>query len=317
MLPGLEEDGKQILSNVSIMELASLPKSMIVIGAGAVGVEFASIFKTFGTEVTVIEMLPRAVPNEDADISRELERQFKKRKITLLTNAKYEGVKKSAKGVTVTYSRDGKKADVSADVVLCAVGRKPRTEGIGLEKTKAKVERGYVHVNKWMETAEPGVYAIGDIVAGMPWLAHAASWQGLSVVGRIAGKSVQPVRRDRIPMVTFCEPQIASVGLSEAQAKEQGYKVKVGKFPFGGNSKATIIGAHGGFIKLIAEEKHGEILGVHIIGPQATEMISEATVALQLEATVDDLKATVHAHPTLWEAMAEAANAVDGLTVNV
>ena len=317
MLPGLEEDGKQILTNESVLELKALPKSMIVIGAGAVGVEFASIFKTFGAEVTVIEMLPKAVPNEDADISRELERQFKKRKIKLLTNAKYESVKKSAKGVTITYSKDGKKADVTAEVVLCAVGRKPRTEGIGLEKTKARVERGYVHTNEWMETAEPNVFAIGDIVAGMPWLAHAASWQGLSVVGKLAGKPAQPVRKDRIPMVTFCEPQIGSVGLSEAAAKEQGYKVKVGKFPFVGNSKATIIGSHGGFIKLVAEEKYGEVLGVHIIGPQATEMISEATIALQLEATVEDFMATVHAHPTLWEAMAEAANAVDGLTVNV
>jgi dihydrolipoamide dehydrogenase len=168
-----------------------------------------------------------------------------------------------------------------------------------------------------METAEPGLYAIGDIVAGMPWLAHAAAWQGLAVVGKIAGKPVQPVRRDRIPMVTFSEPQIGSVGLSEAQAKEKGYKVKVGKFPFLANSKASIVGAHGGFIKLVAEEKYGEVLGVHIIGPQATELIAQATMALQLEATVDDLMATVHAHPTLWEAMADAANAVNGLTINI
>ena len=316
LLPGLEEDGKRILTHVSVMELKALPKSMIVIGAGAVGVEFASIFHTFGAVVTIVEMLPRAVPSEDGDISRELERQFKKRKIKLLTGAKYQGVKKSAKDVTITYSKDGKKQDVTAEVVLCAVGRMPRTDGIGLEKTKAKLERGYLHVNEWMETAEPGVYAIGDIVAGMPWLAHAASWQGMAAVAKIAGKPAQPVRRDRIPMVTFCEPQIGSVGLTEAQAKEQGYKVKVGKFPFGGNSKATIIGSHGGFVKLIAEEKYGEVLGVHIIGPQATEMIAEATVALQLEATVDDLMATVHAHPTLWEALGEAANAVHGLTVN-
>ncbi|MGH9788335.1 MAG: dihydrolipoyl dehydrogenase, partial [Candidatus Acidiferrales bacterium] len=174
-----------------------------------------------------------------------------------------------------------------------------------------------VHVNEWMETAEPGLYAIGDIVAGMPWLAHAAMWQGMTAVAKMAGKPAQPVRRDRIPMVTFCEPQIASIGLSEVQAKEKGYKVKVGKFPFLGNSKATILGAHGGFIKVVADEKYGELLGVHIIGPNATEIIAEATTALHLEATVDDLMAMVHAHPTLWEAMADGVNSVRGLTINI
>lgn len=317
LFPGLEDDGEQVLTNVSVLELKKQPKSMIVIGAGAVGVEFASIFKTFGTETTILEMLPRAVPNEDEEISAELEKQLKKRGIGLELNAKYESAKKSAKGVTVTYSKDGKKAELTAETLLVAVGRRPLTEGIGLEKTKVKVEKGYLHTNEWMETAEPGLYAIGDIVAGMPWLAHAAAWQGLAAVAKIAGKPAQPVRRDRIPMVTFCEPQIGSIGLSEAQAKEKGYKVKVGKFPFLGNSKASILGAHGGFIKVVAEEKYGEILGVHIIGPQATEIIAEATTALQLEATVDDLMAMVHAHPTLWEAMAEAANAVRGLTVNI
>jgi dihydrolipoamide dehydrogenase len=317
LFPGLEDDGEQVLTNVSVLELKKQPKSMIVIGAGAVGVEFASIFKTFGTDVTILEMLPRAVPNEDEEISAELERQFKKRGIGLELNARYESAKTTAKGVTVTYSKDGKKAEVTAETLLVAVGRRPLTEGIGLERTKAKVEKGYLHVNEWMETAEPGLYAIGDIVAGMPWLAHAAAWQGLAAVAKIAGQPAQPVRRDRIPMVTFCEPQIGSIGWSEAQAKEKGYKVKVGKFPFLGNSKASILGAHGGFIKVVAEEKYGEILGVHIIGPQATEIIAEATAALQLEATVDDLMAMVHAHPTLWEAMAEAANAVRGLTVNI
>jgi len=317
LFPGLEDDGEQILTNVSVLELKKQPKSMIVIGAGAVGVEFASIFKTFGTETTILEMLPRAVPNEDEEISAELEKQLKKRGIGLELSARYESAKKTAKGVTVTYSKDGKKAELTAETLLVAVGRRPLTEGIGLEKTKAKVEKGYLHVNEWMETAEPGLYAIGDIVAGMPWLAHAAAWQGLAAVAKIAGKPAQPVRRDRIPMVTFCEPQIGSVGLSEAQAKEKGYKIKVGKFPFLGNSKASILGAHGGFIKIVADEKYGEILGVHIIGPSATEIIAEATTALQLEATVDDLMAMVHAHPTLWEAMAEAANAVRGLTVNI
>jgi dihydrolipoamide dehydrogenase len=317
LFPGLKEDGRRILTNTSIMELKQIPKSMIVIGAGAVGVEFASIFHTFGTQVTVLEMLPRLVPNEDVDISTELARQFKKHGIAAHTNAKFEAAKTGAKGVTVSYSQNGKKQEVKAETLLVAVGRRPLTENVGLEKTKAKVERGYVHTNEWMESAEPGLYAIGDIVAGMPWLAHAAAWQGLAAVAKMAGKPGAPVRRDRIPMVTFCEPQIGSVGLSEAQAKEQGHKVKVGKFPFLANSKASIVGSHGGFIKLVAEEKYGEVLGVHIIGPQATEIIAEATTALQLEATVDDLMATVHAHPTLWEAMADAANAVRGLTVSI
>ncbi len=317
MLPGLEEDGKRILTNVSVMELAEIPKSMIVIGAGAVGVEFASIYKTFGTDVTILEMLPRVVPNEDEDISAELDKHFKKRGIKCETNAKYESVKKDSKGVSITFTKDGKKQDITAETVLCAVGRRPLTEGIGLEKTKAKVERGYIHTNEWMETGEPGLYAIGDIVAGMPWLAHTAMWQGMTAVAKMASKPAQPVRRDRIPMVTFCEPQIGSVGLSEAQAKEKGYKVKVGKFPFVGNSKATILGAHGGFVKVVAEEKYGEILGVHIIGPNATEIIAEATTALQLEATVDDLMAMVHAHPTLWEAMADGVNSVRALTINI
>ncbi len=317
LLPGLTEDGERVLTNVSVMELKQIPKSMIVIGAGAVGVEFASIYHTFGTEVTVLEMLPRLVPNEDEEVSAELAKHFKQRGIKSETGAKFESAKVTPKGVTLTYSKDGKQTELTAETVLVAVGRRPLTEGIGLEKTKAKVERGYLHTNEWMETAEAGLYAIGDIVAGMPWLAHAAAWQGLVAVARMAGKPAVPVRRDRIPMVTFCEPQIGSIGLSEAQAKEKGYKVKVGKFPFLGNSKASILGAHGGFVKVVAEEKYGEILGVHIIGPQATEIIAEATVALQLEATVDDLMAMVHAHPTLWEAMADGVNAVRGLTVNI
>ena len=318
LLPGIEEDGERILTNVSVLELKEVPKSMIVIGAGAVGVEFASIYKTFGTEVTILEMLPRAVPLEDEDISAELERAFKKRGIQVETNARVESVKKSAKGVSVTYKdASGKEQTAAAETVLVAVGRKPNTDGIGLEKTKAKVERGYVHVNEWMETAEPGLYAVGDIVAGLPQLAHAATWEAFAAVGKIAGKNPTPVRKERIPNCTYCEPQVASVGLTEKQARAAGHKVKVGKFPFLANSKATILGQHEGFIKVVAEEKYGELLGVHIIGPQATEVIAEATAALQLEATVDDLMAVIHAHPTLWEAMADAVASVPGLTTNI
>ncbi len=318
LLPGVEEDGERILTNVSVLELPEVPKSMIIIGAGAVGVEFASIYSTFGTEVTILEMLPRAVPLEDEDISAELERAFKKRGIQVETNAKVESIKKSAKGVSVNYKdASGKEQTAAAETVLVAIGRKPNTDGIGLEKTKAKLERGYVHVNEWMETTEPGLYAVGDIVAGLPQLAHAATWEAFTAVGKIAGKNPTPVRKERIPNCTYCEPQVASVGLTETQARAAGHKVKVGKFPFLANSKATILGQHEGFIKVVADEKYGELLGVHIIGPQATEVIAEATAALQLEATVDDLMAVMHAHPTLWEAMADAVASVPGLTTNI
>jgi len=201
--------------------------------------------------------------------------------------------------------------------VLIAVGRRPLTENIGLEKTKAKVERGYIHANAFLETDEPKLYAIGDIVAGLPQLAHAASMEGIIAVGRMAGKEVQPFDRKRCPNATYCEPQIGSVGLTEKQARDAGYDVKTGKFPFVGNSKATILGMHEGFIKIVAEKKYGEILGVHAIGPLATEIISEPTAALNLEATLDDMGAVIHAHPTVWEAMGDAFNAVRGLAINI
>lgn len=318
LLPGVEEDGERILTNASVLELKQVPKSMVIIGAGAVGVEFASLYHTFGTAVTILEMLPRVVPLEDEDISAELEKAFKKRGVAVETGAKVESIKKTAPGVSVTYKdASGKEQTATADTVLIAVGRQPNTEGIGLEKTKAKVERGYVHVNEWMETAEAGLYAIGDIVAGLPQLAHAATWEAFAAVAKIAGKPATSVRKERIPNCTYCEPQVASVGLTEKQAGEAGHKVKVGKFPFLANSKATILGQHEGFIKVVAEEKYGEVLGVHVIGPLATEVIAEATAALQLEATVDDLMALVHAHPTLWEAMADAVASVPGLTTNI
>jgi dihydrolipoamide dehydrogenase len=196
------------------------------------------------------------------------------------------------------------------------VGRVPKTENLGLEKSKAKIERGFIHTGPYMETAEPHLYAIGDIVAGMPQLAHAASMEGITCVAKITGKQMPPIEKTRIPNATYCEPQVASIGLTERAAREAGYAVKTGKFPFVGNSKATILGHHEGFIKVVSDEKFGEILGVHIIGPFATEIISEAVSALQLEATVDDLMSTVHAHPTVWEAMSDAVAAVRGLSIN-
>lgn len=316
-LPGVEIDGKTVLSNREILELESIPKSLVVVGAGAVGVEFASIYRSFGAEVTILEMLPRLVPLEDEDISAELAKSFRKKGIQFHTEAKVESVKKDGKGAKVTFTdKSGKPQTVAAEKVLIAVGRKPNTEGIGLEKTKARVERGFVHVSPFLETAEPGLYAIGDIVAGLPQLAHAASMEGIVAVGRMAGKEVPAIERTRIPNATYCEPQIGSVGLTEKQARDAGHKVKTGRFPFLANSKASILGQHEGFIKVVAEEKYGEVLGVHVIGPLATEIIAEAVVALQLEATVDDLMFTIHAHPTVWEAMGDAFASVRGLAIN-
>ncbi len=316
-LPGVEIDGKTILTNREILLLNEIPKSMIVVGAGAVGVEFASIFRTFGTDVAILEALPRVVPLEDEEISPELEKAFKKKGIRIETESKVESVKKDANGATVTFQdKTGKSQTISAEKVLIAVGRRPLTENIGLEKTKAKVERGYIHTNTYMETDEPHLYAIGDIVAGQPQLAHAASMEGIIAVGRMAGKEVQPFDRKRCPNATYCEPQIGSIGLTEKQARDAGFSVKTGKFPFLGNSKATILGQHEGFIKVVAEEKYGEILGVHAIGPLATEIIAEPVAALGLEATLDDMAATIHAHPTVWEAMGDAFNAVRGLSIN-
>ena len=316
-LPGVEIDGSTILTNREILQLDTIPKSLVVVGAGAVGVEFASIFRTFGSDVTILEMLPRIVPLEDEEISAELEKAFKKKGIRIETGAKVESVKKDAKGATVSFKdKTGKAQSIAAEKVLIGVGRRPLTENIGLEKTKVQVERGYIHANAYLETAEPRVYAIGDIVAGLPQLAHAASMEGIIAVGRMAGKEVQPFDKKRCPGCTYCEPQIGSIGLTEKQARDAGFDVKTGKFPFLGNSKATILGQHEGFIKVVAEAKYGEILGVHAIGPLATEIVAEPVAALGLEATLDDMAATIHAHPTVWEAMGDAFNSVRGLTIN-
>ena len=316
-LPGIEIDGKAILSNIEILQLPAVPKTLVIVGAGAVGVEFASVFNSFGTQVTVLEMLPRVTPIEDDEISVELEKALKKKGIQIFTEAKVESVKKDAQGATVSFKdKAGGTQTVSAEKVLMAVGRMPLTENLGLEKSRAKLERGFIHTGPYMETDEPRLYAIGDIVAGMPQLAHAASMEGISAVAKITGKNMPPIQKNRIPNATYCEPQVASIGLTERAAREAGYAVKTGKFPFIGNSKATILGHHEGFVKVVTDETYGELLGVHIIGPFATEIISESVAALQLEATVDDLMSTVHAHPTVWEAMADAVAAVRGLSIN-
>jgi dihydrolipoamide dehydrogenase len=315
MLPGLQPDPALVVTNREILELKQIPRRMVIVGAGAVGVEFASIFRSFGAEITLLEMLPRIVPFEDEEISKELERVYKKRGIGVQTAAKVEEVRTPGK-VSVDYTVNGKRGLVEADALLVAVGRKPNTENIGLEKTRARVEQGFVHVNEYQQTGEPGLYAVGDIVAGMPQLAHVASMQGIVAVTHIAGRPAKPVRRDRIPACTYSQPEIGSVGLTEAQARQQGYEVKTGKFSFMANSRASILGRHDGFVKIVAEQKHDEVLGVHIIGPMATEMIAEAVMALELEATVDEMMYTIHAHPTLAEALFDAGNAVKGMTIN-
>jgi len=317
MLPGMEPDAEFVLTNIEILNLTAVPKSLIVIGAGAVGVEFASIFKRFGTDVTVIEMLPRVVPVEDEEISKELERSFKKQKIRVETGAKAENIQKTGTGVKLTLTtRDGKQEQLEAEKLLVAVGRKPNTEKIGLETTKVELDRGFIKVDANQQTAEPGVYAIGDVVAGTPQLAHVATREGMIAVAHMAGKPAVPINKNRIPGCTYTEPGIGSVGLTEAQAKAQGRKVKIGKFPFVGNSRATILGHHDGFVKVVADEEHGEILGVHIIGPEAFELIAEAVAAMESESTVDVMMQTIHAHPTLYEAVGEAFNAVYGLSIN-
>ncbi len=317
VLPGYKPDDT-ILTNYEILKIAEMPKSLVVIGSGAVGVEFASVFNSFGAEVTILEVLPRVVPVEDEEVSKELLRQFKKRNIEVNLSIKDTKIEKNKQGALVTWTdSNGKQQSKQAEKVLLAVGRAPRTEGIGLEKTSIKPDRGFVMTNEWMETTEPGVYAIGDIVGGMPQLAHVGSMAGLVVAARIAGKYAKPINRARIPGCTYCEPQIGSVGLTEAQAKEKGYNVKVGKFPFVGNSKATILDAHDGFVKVVSDAKYGEILGVHIIGPNATEIIAECVTAIQLEATVEEMMFTIHAHPTVAEALLDGFSSVEGKAVNV
>ena len=316
MIPGLQADST-ILTNIEVLSLTSIPKTLVVVGAGAVGMEFASIFRSFGTEVTVLEMLPRVVPVEDEEISKELARIYRKRGITCHTSAKMDKVDKTKDGVSVTFTVDGKQQKLDAEKILIAVGRKPVTENVGLEKTKIKSDRGFIKIDQWMQTDEPGIYAIGDIVIGTPQLAHVAMMEGIVAIAKIAGKTAKPIHPLRIPNATYCHPEIGSVGLTEAKAREAGHELKVGKFPFTANSRASIVGSHDGFVKIVADAKHGEILGVHIIGPQATELIAEAVAAMELEATVEELMFTIHAHPTLSEAMLDASNTVYGLSINV
>ncbi len=315
MLPGLEANDR-ILTNIEILSLKELPKSIVIVGAGAVGVEFASIYRSFDCEVTIVEMLPRLVPVEDEEVSKELARVFRKRGINFHTSARVDKVEKTKAGIAVTITAEGKQQKIEAEKILIAVGRKPRTQNIGLERTKIKPDREFIKTDSWMQTTEPGIYAVGDIVLGTPQLAHVGAMEALVAVAKIAGKPGKPINPEHIPGATYCNPEIGSVGLTEAKAREAGYNVKIGKFPFTANSRASIVGQHEGFIKIVSDADYGEILGVHIIGPQATELIAEAVAAMELEATVEDLMWTIHAHPTLAEAMLDAANSVYGIAIN-
>jgi dihydrolipoamide dehydrogenase len=315
LIPGLEVSDR-ILTNIEILSLKEIPKSLVIVGGGAVGVEFASIYRSFDCEVTIVEMLPRLVPVEDEEVSKELARVYRKRGINFHTGAKVEKVEKTKTGVGVTITVDGKQHKIEAEKILIAIGRKQLTQNIGLERTKIKPEREFIETDSWMQSSEPGVYAVGDIVLGTPQLAHVGAMEALVAVAKIAGKTAKPINRERIPGATYCHPEIGSVGLTETQAREAGYNVKTGKFPFSANSRASIVGQHEGFIKIVSDSDYGEILGVHIIGPQATELIAEAVAAMEMEATVEDLMWTIHAHPTLAEAMLDASNSVYGMAIN-
>ncbi len=317
-IPGFETDGAGVVNSDHILELKEVPKSLIVMGAGAVGCEFASVYSRFGATTTIVELMPRLVPLEDEEVSKELEKSFRKRGIKSQVDTKLEKLEKTETGVRVTgKTSKGEAVSLEAEMLLVAVGRMPFTEGLGLEGTKIKVDRGFISVDEYQQTAEKGVYAIGDVVP-TPLLAHLASKEGIVAVEHIAGdKGVRPINLRLVPNCTYCDPEVASVGLTEAKAKEQGYEVRVGKFPFSASGKARILGEEEGFVKIVADMKYDEILGVHIIGPHATELIAEACVAMQLESTAEELGRTMHAHPTVSEAVMEAAEGVHGLAVHI
>jgi dihydrolipoamide dehydrogenase len=281
-----------------------------VLGAGAVGTEFASVYSRFGTEVTLVEMMDRPLPIEDEEVGNELAKALKKRGINVLVSTKLEKADVTKSGVAcVLAGKDGKTQNLEVEMLLVAVGRAPVTANLGLEALGIKLDKGgYVEVDTFNRTAAQNVYAIGDILR-TPWLAHVASAQGILVADHIAGKHVHPIHYDRIPSCTYCDPEVASVGLTEKAAKERGFNVKVGKFPFSANGKARVLGASEGFVKIVSDAKYGEILGVHMMGPHTTDMIAEACVALQTECTAEELAHTIHAHPTLSEAVLEAAHA--------
>jgi dihydrolipoamide dehydrogenase len=328
-VPSIEVDRKKIIFSDEAIHLPAVPKSIGIMGSGAVGVEFASIFKSYGSEVTVIELLPRLVPGEDEAVSAELERSFKKKGIKVLTGSKVTSAKAGAKGVDVEVQsadpsaaagQGGKTQKLNFELLLVATGRGPVTEGLGAETLGIKMDRGYIVVDQMFKTSVPGISAIGDVITmGGPHyqLAHVSSMEGIVLAERIAGHAVQPINYDHVPRCTYTEPEIGSVGLTEAQAWEAGYQVRVGSFPFRALARARMAGETDGFVKIVAEKKYDEILGVHIIGPRATELVAEAVMALRMEVTVEELVKTIHAHPTMSEAVGEASHAAHGAAIHI
>jgi dihydrolipoamide dehydrogenase len=314
-IPIAPADGVRVLNSDHVLELQRVPKSLAVLGAGAVGTEFASIYTSFGSQVTLIEMMPHVLPIEDEEVSVDLVKILRKRGIDVMTSTKLTAVESTDEGVRLRLE-GGKKDVIEAEHLLVAVGRRPVTENLGFEQHGVAIERGYVKVNQWMQTTVPHIYAIGDVV-NTPWLAHVASAEGILAAEHMAGyHGARPVNYDRVPSCTYCDPEVASVGLTEAKARERGYDVAVGKFPLSALAKAAILGKPEGFVKVVREKKYDEVLGVHILGAHATDLIGEACVALQLEGTDEELFRTMHAHPTLSEAVMEAAHAAHGSAIH-
>ncbi len=306
-LPNIKIDGKLVIDSERAMQLEKQPKKILIIGAGAIGVEFAYFYNTIGTEVTLVELQDRLVPVEDADVGKELGKIYKKKGMNVLTSSSVEKVEKKGKGVKVTVKTKNGKEEIEVDVVLSAVGVTGNVENLGLDKAGVKHERGAIKVDRsTYKTDADNIYAIGDVI-GAPWLAHKASHEATVCVEQLAGENPIPIKYDNIPGCTYCEPQVASVGLTEAQAKEEGYDIKVGKFPFSASGKAAGLGHEEGFVKVIFDEKYGEWLGCHMIGSHVTELIAEAVVARDLETTGHEIISAVHPHPTMSEAVMEAA----------
>ena len=322
-VPGVEIDRKRIITSDEAIALREVPKSMVILGSGAVGVEFASIFRRFGSQVTIIELLPRIVPAEDEAISAELEKSFKKQGIAIHTGTKVTKATAGAAGVDVEAQLpDGTTQKMSADYLLVATGRGPVTQGLDVEALGLTLDRGYVAVDNLFRTGVPGLSAVGDVISfgsgGIPHpqLAHVSSAEGIIAAERITGQSVKPINYDHVPACTYCDPEIGSVGLSEKEAQQRGYDVKTGSFKFGVLGRARIAGETEGFVKIVAETKYDEVLGVHMIGARSTELVAEATLALRLECTVEELIRTIHAHPTMSEAVGEAAHAAHGAAIH-
>ncbi len=310
-LPGYPADGETILDSDQLLEQDRVPESLVVIGGGAVGVEFASLYASLGTSVALVEMLDRLVPNEDEEVSAELERCFRRRGIAVSTSTRVAAIERQASGLKVTFDAAGERRSLECEVALVAIGRRPNIDDLGLEVAGVEVEEGCVRVSQFQETAASGIYAIGDLVK-TPWLAHVASAEGILAVEHMAGVAERPIDYDRVPSCTYCDPEVASVGLTESEARQRGHEVAVGKFPFSALGKSAILGKTEGFVKVVRETRYDQVLGVHIVGAHATDLIAEACVALQVETTTEELVRTIHAHPTLSEAVAEAAQAALG-----